>query len=211
MFKKHIVSICAKIVFSQNCRDVKNEVFEKKLHFCFCLVYIAARETENKNILWKNRNEKNGFLANIAWHYLCQEGKKKTRIFVHTICFGQKCFGPKQWEPEKKNYKIVVSAEIAQNPKRHLFLKKVFFDMGEKVGFTNCVFEKLCSSENTIFIVFSAKHGSCNRNCMLKKQKIMKNCGLFLNMAKGMFCLFIFQVLMLLWFAFVRLVKLQKC
>ena len=23
--------------------------------------------------------------------------------------------------------------------------KKVFFDMVEKVGFTNCVFEKLCS------------------------------------------------------------------
>ena len=39
------------------------------------------------------------------------------------------------------------------------FLKKVFFDMGEKVGFTNCAFEKLCFfSENTIFIVFSAKH-----------------------------------------------------
>ena len=27
--------------------------------------------------------------------------------------------------------------------------------MGEKVGFTNCVFEKLSSSENTIFIAFS--------------------------------------------------------
>ena len=39
-----------------------------------------------------------------------------------------------------------------------LFWKKVFFDMGEKVGFTNCVFEKLSLAENTIFIVFSAKH-----------------------------------------------------
>ena len=29
--------------------------------------------------------------------------------------------------------------------------------MGEKVGFTNCVFEKLCFAENTIFIVFSDK------------------------------------------------------
>ena len=36
-------------------------------------------------------------------------------------------------------------------------LKKVFFDMGEKVGFTNCVCEKLCSSENTILTVFSEK------------------------------------------------------
>ena len=52
--------------------------------------------------------------------------------------------------------------------------------MGEKVGFTNCVFEKLCFSENTIFIVFSAKH-----------------------MAKWCFLgLFFFEVLMLLWFVF---------
>ena len=38
--------------------------------------------------MWKN---KKWILAKIAWHYLCQEGRKK-RIFVHTICFGQKCF-----------------------------------------------------------------------------------------------------------------------
>ena len=35
---------------------------------------------------------------------------------------------------------------------------RCFFDMGEKVGFTNYVFEKLCFVENTIFIVFSEKH-----------------------------------------------------
>ena len=29
------------------------------------------------------------------------------------------------------------------------FFEKVFFDMGEKVGFTNCLFEKLCFSEKT--------------------------------------------------------------
>ena len=40
--------------------------------------------------MWKI--QKNGFLAKIAWHYLCQEGRKKTRIFVHTICFGQNFF-----------------------------------------------------------------------------------------------------------------------
>ena len=43
----------------------------------------------------------------------------------------------------------MVSAEIARN-QRHLFFEKGVFDMGEKVGFTNCVFEKLCFSENTI-------------------------------------------------------------
>ena len=50
------------------------------------------------------------------------------------------------------------------------FFLKVFFDMVEKVGFTNCVFGKLCFPESTIFIVFSAKHGfSKTKNCMLKK------------------------------------------
>ena len=33
MLKAQIMSIGAKIVFSQNCRDVKNEVFEKKIAF----------------------------------------------------------------------------------------------------------------------------------------------------------------------------------
>ena len=42
----------------------------------------------------------------------------------------------------------MVSAEIARN-QNDIFFEKVF-DMGEKVGFTNCVFEKLCSSENAI-------------------------------------------------------------
>ena len=42
------VNCCAKIVFLQNCRDVKNEVFEKKLHFLFLSFDVAARETETK-------------------------------------------------------------------------------------------------------------------------------------------------------------------
>ena len=95
--------------------------------------------------MWKI--PKNGFLAKIAWHHLCQEGRK-TRIFVCTICFGQNFFGPKQCKPGK-TIKIVVSADIAQNPKWHLLFEKGVFDMGEQVGFTNCVFEKLCFSENT--------------------------------------------------------------
>ena len=45
--------------------------------------------------------------------------------------------------------------------------------MGEKVGFTNCVFEKLCFPENTIFIVFSAKHSfSKTKTVCGKRQKI---------------------------------------
>ena len=32
----------------------------------------------------------NGFLAKIAWQYLCQEGRRQTRIFVDTVSFGPK-------------------------------------------------------------------------------------------------------------------------
>ena len=80
----------------------------------------------------------------------------------------------------------------------------MFFDTGEKVGFTNYVFEKLCFPENTIFIVFSATQLFKNKNCMLKKnRKSMKNSGLFLSMANGVFWVwFFFEVLILKRFVF---------
>ena len=69
----------------------------------------------------------------------------------------------------------------------------MFFDMGEKVGFTNCVFEKLCFPENTSFIVFSAKHSfSKTRLYVEKNRKFMKNSGLFLSMANGVFSVWFF-------------------
>ena len=115
---------------------------------------------------------KNGFLAKIAWHDLCQEGRKKAHFRCNYL-FWPNFFGPKQCKAGK-TIKIGVSAEIAQNQKNDTFsLKKVFFDMVEKVGFTNCVFEKLCFPENTIFIVFSAKHSfSKTKTVCWKKQKI---------------------------------------
>ena len=48
--------------------------------------------------------------------------------------------------------------------------------MGEKGVFSNCVFERLCSSENTIFIVSSAQHSSCNKKMHVeKKTEIYEN------------------------------------
>ena len=92
--------------------------------------------------------------------------KGEKRAFSCTLSVLAKNFlGPNQCKPGK-TIKIVVSAEIAQNQNDTFSLKKVSFDMGEKVGFTNCVFEKLCFfSENTIFIVFSA-------NTAFQKQKL---------------------------------------
>ena len=111
-------------------------------------------------------------------------GKEK-QLFLPKVSFWPKTV------KTRKNYKIVVSAEIAQNLKRHFFRQRCF-GMGQKVVFTNCIFEKLCSLENTIFIVFSAKHSSCSKNVYVdKKIKFMKNSGLFLNMAKRCF-LFVF-------------------
>ena len=115
--------------------------------------------------------KKNELLAKIAWHYLCQEGRKNAHFRAHYL-FWPNFFGPKQCK-SGKTIKIVVSAEIAQNQKWHLFFEKGVFDMGEKVGFTNCVFEKLSFSENTIFIVFSAKHSFSKAKMVCwKKQKI---------------------------------------
>ena len=93
-------------------------------------------------------------------------GRKKKHAFSCTLSVWPQIFwGPKQSNQEK-TIKILVSPEIAQNQKWHIFLKKVFRGMGEKVGFTNSVFEKLCSSENKFLIVFSAKHSSCRKRAV---------------------------------------------
>ena len=121
-------------------------------------------------------------------------GREKKRAFSCTLSVLAKFFfGPKQCKAGN-TIKIGVSAEIAKKQEWHLFLEKgVFFDMVEKVGFTNCVFEQLCFPENTILIVFSAKHSfSKTKTVCWKNRKFMKNSGLFLNMANGVFLGFVF-------------------
>ena len=66
----------------------------------------------------------------------------------------------------------MVSAEIAENLNGTFFLKKVIFGMGEKVVFTNCVFEKLCYSENTIFIVLSANTAVATKNVLKQPERL---------------------------------------
>ena len=125
---------------------------KRKLHFLF-FFYVGEKETKKKEkkengkdqknpikivffkvVIQTCEKSKNGFLAKIAWHYLCQEGRRKTRIFVHTICFGQNFFWPKQCKAGN-TIKIGVSAEIAKNKIWHLFLEKGVFWHGWKSGF----------------------------------------------------------------------------
>ena len=60
------MSHCAKIVFLQNCLDVKNEVFEKKLHF-FLSFLAGDRGTE------KNKKDK------------MEKGKKNIKIVFFKV------------------------------------------------------------------------------------------------------------------------------
>ena len=60
--------------------------------------------------------------------------------------------------------------------------------MGEKVGFTNCVFEKLCSSENTIFIVFSANTAvAIKKPVCWKTESLWKTVCCFWTWQNGVF------------------------
>ena len=82
--------------------------------------------------------------------------------------------------------------------------------MAEKEFFTNC---KLCSSENTTFIVSSAKHSSCSKKMYVQKRKMYENgvflCFLFLLffclgfvsvcLALFLFCCWIVVVFFLFW------------
>ena len=205
---------------------------KRKLHFLFSLFLCWRNRNKKKKkrkkrkwkrpknpikivfLRWSSKNVKNQkkwiFLAKIAWHYLCQEGRK-TRIFVHTICFGQNFFWTKTVQ-SRKHYKIGVSAELQKSKMTPFFGKGCFFDMAEKVRFTNYVFEKLCFPESAIFIVFSAKDSSSKTKTVCwKDRKFMKNSGLFLNMAKWCFLGLFFEVLILKGLFLVCLALFQKC
>ena len=117
---------------------------------------------------------------------------------MHTICFGQNFFWTKTVQSRKHYKNRGFSGNCKKKQKWHPFLEKGVFDMVEKVGFTNCVFEKLCVSWKHYFIVFSAKHSFWKTKTVCwKTSKFMKNSGLFLNMAKWCFLGLFFEVLIL--------------
>ena len=157
--------------------------------------------------MWKIK--KMDCFAKIAWHLFVSGRERKTHFRAHYLFWPKIFFGPKQCKPGK-TIKIVVSAESGQNQKWHFFWKRCFFWHGWKVGF-NCVFEKLCFAESTIFIVFSAKHSfSKTRTVCWKKQKFYDKSWFVFEHGKMVFFGFVFlsgfNVIV-----FLCLVKLQKC
>ena len=204
-----IVQQCVKIVFLQNLGDVKNEVFEKRIaFFVFFLFYVRKIETEKKKRKWKRPQNpiKKVFFFFLRWSSKNVKKQKKwifskncltlfvsgrenkTRIFVHTICFGQNFFGPKQCKPGK-TIKIVVSAEIAQNQKWHLFFENGVFWHGWKRWVLLTVFLKSCALLKTLFLECFQQSTAFQKQkwYVEKTENLWKNSGLFLNMAKWCF------------------------
>ena len=183
---------CVKIVFFAKFWVIKNEVFEKKIAF-FVFSFLCWRNRNKKKKKMKMVKTKNPikigffkvviqkceklkkwiFSKNCLTLFVSGREKKNAHLRAHYLFWPKFFFGPKQCKAGN-TIKIGVSAEIVKKNKNDTFFwKRVFFDMVEKVGFTNCVFEKLCFPENTIFIVFSAKHSfSKTKMYVEKKQKI---------------------------------------
>ena len=158
-----------------------------------------SKRNKNRSFLrWSCKNVKNQkkwifFLQKLPDTICVRKGEKKRASSCTLSVLAKDVFGPKQSKPGK-TIKIVVSAEIAQNQKWNLFWEKVLFDMGEKVGFTNCVFEKLCFAESTIFIVLSEKHSFSETKyvCWTKHKIYEKKQWVVLSMAKWCFWGFFF-------------------
>ena len=178
------MSHCAKIVFLQNIGDVKNEVFEKKIAFFVFPFYVGVIETEKrkKKIKWKRQKKPYKISIFKVVIQKCENSKNMEFLqkLPDTICVrkGEEtrifvhtiCFDQRIfWPKTVQTRKHYKNSGFSGNcpQKWHLFLENGVFEMGEKVGFTN------------------------------KNRKLMKNSGLFLNMAKGcFFACFFFQALM---------------
>ena len=97
------------------------------------------KQKQEKLCFWGGCEQKDFFsfaemaILKIGKHYLCSE-RKKTRIFVATICFG-------------KMVLLLFPFKVTKHYKNRGFTRKAICDT-----------QKLCSAENTIFIVLSAKH-----------------------------------------------------
>ena len=83
--------------------------------------------------MWKIK-KKMDFLQKLADTICVSKGEKNAHFRAHYLFLPKIFWGPKQCKPGK-TIKIVVSAEIAQNQKWHLFLEKGVFWHGWKSRF----------------------------------------------------------------------------
>ena len=86
--------------------------------------------------------------------------------------------------------------------------------MGGKVDFTNCVFEKLCSSENTTFIVFSANTEVVVKKLYVEQTENLWKMWVDLEHCKRVFLFVVFwgfNVFVVCFGVFGKVVKVSKC
>ena len=83
--------------------------------------------------MWKIK-KKMDFLQKLVDTIYVRKGEKNAHFCAHYLFWPKILFGPKQCKPGK-TIKIVVSADIAQKQKWHLFLEKGVFWHGWKSGF----------------------------------------------------------------------------
>ena len=129
--------------------------------------------------------------SKIAWHCLRQEGRENG-IFVHTICFGQIFWGPKQ-SNSGKTITLWCQQKLPKTKNDTFFEKGTFWD-GKSV-LTNCVLKSFALLKNTIFIELSTKHSNCN-----KKDVCWKTDTGFITWQNGIIYL---GVLLRVWFVLV--------
>ena len=134
------VNVCQNSVFAK-LSGCQNEIFEKKTAiFVFVFLCCCKRNRKKKETKWKKAKKpiklvfkvviqkwekwKNIILAKLPDTICVRKGEKNAQFRAHYLL--PIFFGPKQWK-SGKTIKIAVSAEMAQNQKWHLFLKKVLF------------------------------------------------------------------------------------
>ena len=164
--KTEIVSIGAKIVFPQNCRDVKKWGFQKE-NCIFCLFMLQKeKQKKEKYKMEKAQNPKQIVFFEVdikewekwkKWIFrkncltLVVSGRqKKWNLRAHYLFWPKNCLGPKQSNSGKLDENSGFS-EIAENQKWHLFFFEKVFLGWVKSGLWKLCFWKLCSSENSIF------------------------------------------------------------
>ena len=179
------VRLCQQNVFCRIVGMSKMRFLKRRLHFWSLSFYVGERETEKERTKWKNTEnpiensvlrwsfqnvkiQKHGFLAKIAWHYLCQEGWKTAHFRAHYLLWPKNLWGPKQCKAGN-TIKDRGFSGYCPKPKMTLLFEKGVFWHGRKSGFTSC-FLKSCAFLKTLFYSVSRKHISCIKKAVCRKK-----------------------------------------